>query len=706
VTAQAFRNLNALQRLASPTSSSAVRTAATTNPDGNGDHLSFHLDEDFVAMYASVPVDWGFPVGGGLSLGEFTYLSKYAGANPDGTKESWAECVARVINGMYSIQRNYCVGNLIPFDMDKAQVSAQEAYQRHHAMKWTAPGRGLEKMGTRFVHTAGSASLQNCSFWSTKNMGIDPTKPFVRLMEESMLGIGVGFDTKGSGQVLLREPDPTNVEKWIVPDSREGWCESLRLLLASYFEAGHPTWEFDYSLIRPAGEPLKTFGGTASGPEPLRRLHLRIRTMFLGRAGETITSRDIVDIANLIGQAVVAGAKRRAAEIALGEVTDTDFIGLKDWNDPKNTDRTASGTGWAWTSNNSVLATADDDLHHIIEKIEVNGEPGIVFLDMLRNYGRLVDGEQPGIDGGADGVNPCAEQPLDGRGEKCTLVEVHLNRAESREDFLRTLKFAFLYGKTVTLLPTHWDDVNAVMARNRRIGVGLTGVAEFVETHGMKTLRAWMDAGYREVRRWDKVYSEWLAVRESIKVTTLKPAGSTSLLSGATPGVHWAPLAGRFKRTMRFHKTDPMVAVLAEHGFHIEPDQQAPETTVVVTFAAEGPVMRDQYHVSLWEKASLAAEVQHWWSDNGVSVTLTYLPHEKADVRRVIDAFTGRLKTMSFIPIDASGIQYPQAPFQPITDAEFEELRGQLTEIPQEELYGMQRATEGDKFCDGDTCVL
>ena len=685
-----------------------LRVPANTNPDGDNP-LSFTLDPMFVAGYGNKTVDWGFPVGGGLTLGELTFLQKYSRLKADGTKETWLECVQRVIEGMYSLQRNWCRSTNIPFDDAKAQESAQEAFDRHFDMKWTAPGRGLATMGSEFVFTYGSSSLQNCSFWSTADLGKSPTKVFVQTMEESMLGIGVGFDTRGAGTVLIRQP-LTETRTYVIPDSREGWCESLRLLLASYFADGGPTWEFDYSELRPAGAELKRFGGTASGPGPLQNLHELIRSQFAGRAGELITSRDIVDLQNKIGQAVVAGAKRRSAEIALGDVNDEDYIGLKDWNDPANAERTGPG-GWAWTSNNSVLATVDDDLSHIVPRITVNGEPGIVFSDLLAGHGRLCDGYD-GKDLKALGVNPCAEMSLESS-EKCTLAEVHMNRAESKEDFIRTLKSAYLYAKAVTLLPTHWGDVNSVMSRNRRIGLGLTGVAQFFEAHGVETLREWLNDGYAEVERWDRVYSEWLCVRESVRMTTVKPAGSTSLLSGATPGVHWPTRSGRFLRTMRFAKDHEVVPVLEAAGFEIEPDQQAPETGVVVNFATDAPEMRDQYEVSLWQKALLAVEAQRWWSDNAVSVTLTYKSYpddpardESGQVADVIAMFKGQLKTMSFLPIDDGGTTYPQAPYQPIEDERFDEIRSNIGEVNRDALYTIKADAAGEKFCDGDTCTI
>ena len=148
--------------------------------------------------------------------------------------------------------------------------------------------------------------------------------PFILMMEQSMWGIGVGYDLKGEGNLTLHEPNPEKTELFMVPDHREGWAESVGKLLESYFFKNRAVVEFDYSDVRPAGSPLKRFGGRASGPGPLITLHTTLRSQLDKRAGETITSRDILDIMNKIGKAVVAGGARRSAQICFGDPSDTD----------------------------------------------------------------------------------------------------------------------------------------------------------------------------------------------------------------------------------------------------------------------------------------------------------------------------------------------------------------------------------------------
>ena len=206
------------------------------------DFLSFKLPDDFVDSYREKEVPCGFPIGAGNSLGELTFITKYSRRKEDGSKETWVDTGRRVIEGMFSIQKDWCKENRLPWNENKAQATAKDAFDRLFVGKWTPPGRGLWMMGTEFVHAKkNSAALQNCSFLSTEHISTrsvhDATWPFVRLMEMSMLGVGVGFDTKGADKLTIHQP-LEEVEVFVVEDSREGWCESVGKLLESYFFDG------------------------------------------------------------------------------------------------------------------------------------------------------------------------------------------------------------------------------------------------------------------------------------------------------------------------------------------------------------------------------------------------------------------------------------------------------------------------------------
>ena len=669
--------------------------------------LSFRLADDFVGSYKEKKVPWGYQDAAGNSVGEITFLRTYSRLKEDGTKETWVDVCERVINGMYSIQKDHAKSQRLPWNDSKAQSSAKEAFDRLFNLKWTPPGRGLWVMGTPLVNEQkNSAALQNCSFVSTDAMTkINPAKPFAFLMEASMLGVGVGFDDKGADKdFMIYEPKlpPVTI---VIPDTREGWVESVTSLINSYLKPEQPVYEFDYSQIRPAGTLIKTFGGTAAGHEPLEKLHEYIRGIFAGRAGEKLIRRDIADIGNLIGVCVVSGNVRRSAELLMGRLDDPDFLNLKNAAvypernsyDPKN-------PGWAWMSNNSVEVCVGDDMTHIVDSISLNGEPGVIWMDVTRKYGRLIDPPN-NKDWRAAGYNPCAEQSLESF-ECCTLVETYLNRHENLEDFKRTLKFAYLYAKTVTLLPTHWEETNAIMQRNRRIGTSMSGIANFADRVGLPTLREWMNAGYEKIQAYDKSYSEWLGIRESIKTTTVKPSGTVSILAGESPGVHWTPGGEYFMRAIRFANEDPMLPLFKASGYVVEPASESPDTTSVVFFPIRSLALRSEKDVSIWEKADLAALAQHYWSDNSVSVTVSFdAEKEKETVGRVLHMVDGKLKTISFLPM--GNHVYPQMPYTQTTKEIYDEYAMTLLPIDFTDVYaGMAADAIGEKYCSTDFCEV
>jgi adenosylcobalamin-dependent ribonucleoside-triphosphate reductase len=671
------------------------------------DLFSFRLLEEFVNKYKDLEPPFGFADAGNNSLGEITFIRTYSRVKEDGTKERWYEVCRRVIEGMYSVQKNHAKENRLPWNDNKAQKSAQEAFERMFNLKWTPPGRGMWAFGTPMtMEKKNSAALQNCAMVSTRDLDKnDPGALFAWVMDALMLGIGVGFDTVGAEkQFPIYSPtEPAFIYE--IPDTREGWVESVRMLLNSYLRPHQAIQEFNYDLIRPLGAPIKGFGGVASGPQPLIDLHNRIRTVIGGRAGETLDSRAIVDIVNLIGTCVVSGNVRRSATLALGASGDEDFINLKNAEVfPDRNSYDPEKPGWAWMSNNSISATVGTKYDDYVDLIVNNGEPGFIWLDVARNYGRLNDAPDY-KDYRVMGFNPCAEQPLESY-ELCTLVEVHLNRHESKEDFLRTLKFAYLYGKTVTLIPTHWQQTNGIMQRNRRIGTSLTGIASFADKKGLPAVREWMDEGYNTIRKYDHTYSEWLCVRESIRVTTVKPSGSVSILSGATPGVHWAPGGDYFLRAIRFGETDPMIHLFKAAGYKIEKDLVSANTQVVY-FPVHSGHPRSEKDVTLFEKIALAATAQKYWSDNGVSVTLSFDKEtESKHVAPALNMYEGQLKAVSFLPM--GNTVYPQQPYTQITKEEYESYIGKIKKINWSAIYdGVGNLDSiGEAYCTTDSCEI
>lgn len=531
-------------------------------------------------------------------------------------------------------------------------------------------------MGTPVIHKKNlSAALNNCAFVSTEDLELNPTRPFEFLMDASMLGVGVGFDTKGRDRVMILGPKE-EVEVYRIEDSREGWVNSVSKLLKAYFGVNGEKMndiEFDYSAIRPEGEPLKTFGGVSSGPRPLRELHESIRGVLNGRIGQRMDSRAIVDLFNLIGRCVVSGNVRRSAEIAFGDPDDITFMDLKDYD--KNPERAAFG----WSSNNSIFARVGMDYTEVAKRLRVNGEPGLAWLENMQKFGRMEDGPN-WKDKRVKGGNPCLEQSLESY-ELCCLVETFPARHASLSEYLRTLKFAYLYAKTVTLRMTHWPETNRVMLRNRRIGCSVSGIADFLGKHNLEELRQWLDEGYHTVQRWDEVYSNWFCIPRSIKTTSVKPSGTVSLLAGATPGMHF-PESRIYIRRMRMSKNDPLAIPLRAAGYSVVPAIGQEDTTVVVEMPiklAEG--VRVQSEVSMFEQLQLAAFLQRYWADNQVSCTITFDPvSEGPHIAQMLQYFQYQLKGVSFLPkFDYS--KYPQLPYEAIGEELYEKMTKDLKPI-------------------------
>lgn len=700
----------------------------------------FALDEVFLAQFHRKKPNFGFN-----GLGELVFYRTYSRFRPDGLKESFLDTAKRVVEGCYEIQRRHCKRMHIPWSYTRAQASAQEMFTRIWQFKFLPPGRGLWMMGTEFMWERGSAALNNCAFVSTDDqIESDPAEPFCFLMDMSMLGVGVGFDTKGAGKIRVNKPADCDL-LYTVHDSREGWVDSVRVLIRSFTTyADKGCVKFDYSAIREAGSEIKGFGGKASGPSILIELHDLIRSHLSKKVGHFLTSVDITDLMNYIGRCVVAGNVRRTAEIAFGDADDDKYCQMKNpiatliesdlpvwWevtgklyaenrytasiSDFANEDgsllipreriepaiETWNGLNHhRWASNNSVFAHVGMDYSKISQQIASNGEPGLMWLDNMRDYGRMIDGRQPGVDGRVKGGNPCLEQSLESY-ELCNLVETFPVNHEDSDDYMRTLKFAYLYAKTVTLLPTHNLRTNSVTLRNRRIGLSQSGIIQAFNKFGRRVvLSDFCDAGYNEIRRWDAIYAEWLCVPKSIKVTSVKPSGTVSLVAGVHPGIHH-PEASTYWRRVRIAKDSVLVPILSRAGYHIEPSVSDPDRTVVVKFAITDEKVRPVEKVSIWEQMQNVIDYQRYWADNQVSCTVKFQKHEVEDICRVLETYEDQLKGISFLP--HSGHGYAQAPYEPCVVQDVIEYNSNIRETDYNDYI-----TEalGSHFCDNDSCAI
>lgn len=447
-----------------------------------------------------------------------------------------------------------------------------------------------------------------------------------------------------------------------------GWVESLRLLIDSCVDGTAPV-EFNYDLVRPAGEPIRGFGGVASGPEPLRELHEQVRATLERNRGRPLSVTAIVDIMNFIGKCVVSGNVRQTAEIAFGRADSDEYIDLKNY--ALHPHRAAYG----WTSNNSLFCTPGQvDYARICERVRLNGEPGFFFLDNARRFSRM-NGVPDGKDWRAGGGNPCLEQTLESY-ELCCLVETFPNNHATLAEFLDTLEVALEYAKTVTLGLPHWAESAEVVARNRRIGCSMSGLAQFISQRGLEALRQWCEDGYAALQAVDercgssssaslsgngraltKAFATCskrgraarlaaqFGVPRSIKLTSIKPSGTVSLLAGgrrrahrkpaawpgadvrpyrmgrsprpATPGMHY-PESRFCIRRVRLGKTSALAKQLREAGYPME-DVVGDSRSVAVEFPVDmGANIRSLDAVPMWEQLALAAFLQRHWSDNQV----------------------------------------------------------------------------------------
>ena len=652
----------------------------------------FKLSGNFIDKYKRKKPPFGFN-----GLGELVYMRTYSRIKKNGKNERWWETVQRVVEGTYSMQKNHIDSYQLGWNAWQAQKSAQEMYDRIFNMKFLPPGRGLWAMGTAITEEKKLyAALNNCAFVSTKTLKEDYSKPFCFLMDASMLGVGVGFDVKGAGEIIVKGIDKDrDTTTFQIPDTREGWVDSLRLLLESYFHGSQPV-EFDYTKIRPEGEPIKGFGGVSSGHEPLEEVHEDIRKVLEKNSGEPITTTTIVDIMNLIGKCVVAGNVRRTAEIVFGDPHDEEYLDLKNYKVNKHRET------YGWTSNNSVFAELGMDYSDICKRIVDNGEPGLAWLQNMRHFSRMKNGGDD-VDHRVAGGNPCLEQSLESY-ELCCLVETFPNNHDSYEDYARTLKYAYLYAKTVTLGRTHWSDTNRVMLRNRRIGCSVSGVAQFITKHGMEELRKWLESGYDTIQEWDCMYSDWFAVPKSIKTTSVKPSGTVSLLVGATPGMHY-PESRFYIRRIRASKHSELLDPLKRAGYTVEPAFGSEDSTVVVEVPVDvGEGIRTAAELSIWEQFSLAAFLQRHWADNQVSCTATFDSEtEVEELPHVLNYFQYRLKGISLLPRHKLGA-YKQMPYEAIDEKLYNKKLKKLKPLS----FGVIKNEEAeiDKFCNNDSCEI
>lgn len=526
-------------------------------------------------------------------------------------QEGWADTCIRVVNGTMAIRKDWYVRNRISWNENRWQAFAQKMCDSMFRMEWLPPGRGLWAMGTDLLVERGAMALYNCSF---SEIGIDWVEDLCWLMDCLMFGVGAGFRPIRSGLVLRA---PSHSKPFVVPDSREGWVDLLRHTLNAF--QGGPLPIADYSQVRPFGSLIKTFGGEASGPEPLANMIDTVVNLCYQYAnGELDEIQFKTDVANLIGVCVVAGNVRRSAEIGLCEMDDPIFLELKDYK------KYPYRVGWGWMSNNSAILSKKEHFEYmdVVAQANINGHD-MGYLNLINvKKGRI--GKDDGLrEDLATGLNPCGEIPLEHR-EVCNLSETLPTRCADTQRWLEACEYACFYSSTVTLLPTHQPSTNAVISRNRRIGVGIIDFTGWKEQEGLAAVTRALREGYKHIRAINRHLAEEAGIRESVRVTTMKPGGTVPKVAGRTSGAGH-PTFHYTLRRINVGVGTPIDKVLITAGVPYEDSVYTPNTHVFEYPIVQGPAC-PATEVTIWEQAMNVVLLQREWADNAVSNTLYFKP--------------------------------------------------------------------------------
>jgi len=592
-------------------------------------------------------IPWG-------EVGYPVFKRTYARAVENRTEE-WPETVERVVKAC-----NEQLG------CDFSDIEKDELRHIMMSLKGTVAGRFLWQLGTETVDKLGLPSLQNCAFVVVDK----PIRPFTWAFEMLMLGSGVGFNIQRENIAELPSPMPdvtiTRLDKndadFIVPDSREGWVELLRRVLEASFVTGKG-FTFATHLIRSKGSPIKGFGGTASGPEDLVWGMVEINKILNAKNGSPLSSVDCLDIMNIIGRIVVAGNVRRSAQIAIGDSDDVEYLSAKRWD-------LGNIPNWRAMSNNSVVCGNIKNLHESFwDGYNGNGEPyGIINLSATRRMGRTGETQYPDPD--VQGFNPCAEQGL-ANFETCCLAEIYLPNIESYEELKKVACYLYRINKHSLAIKCAIKETEHIVHKNMRMGIGVTGYLQATEEQ-----RSWLSDCYNYLREYDKEYSRLAGFPRSIKLTTVKPSGTLSLLAGVTPGAH--PAYSQFYiRRVRMASNSPLVRAAKNAGYPVEFvrnfDGTEDHSTEVVSFPCKFPegtkLAKD---MTALDQLEVIKRLQKEWSDNAVSVTIYYRLEELEAIKQWLKENLEVVKSVSFLLHNDHG--FDQAPLEEITEEEYNKM--------------------------------
>jgi ribonucleoside-triphosphate reductase len=596
-------------------------------------------------------------------LQKFQYYDKYARFNYDHMRrETWIETVDRAVEFLRELSED----KLPEADYVRLRDSILNM-------------KGMPSM--RLLAMAGPAARRsNITIYNCSYMPVDSLDAFVEALIISMSGCGVGYTVERAyvEQLprVMRQSGEAPIQ-FQVPDSADGWAEALRLGLQTWFDGGDV--EFDFSLVRPAGAPLLTKGGRASGPEPLRTMLNFVRDRILARQGGFLRPLDGHDIMCAVGGAAVSGGVRRTAMIALFDFDDDE---MRQCKNAKN----IMGNEQRWNANNSAV-WPDRDLsqaeitRYLLEMVESGtGEPGIFSRRAAINT--LPERRQP-----ADfGTNPCGEIVLRPY-QFCNLSIAVARPEDSLETLKEKVELATIIG-TIQSAGTHFPGLRPQWQQNceeeRLLGVDINGQMD------SKLAR---DPQVQEELRLhavavNKKYAEMLGINQSTSVTCVKPSGNSSQLLNCSPGVHprWAPY---YVRNVRVGTHTPVYKVLRDAGLPMDPENgQTAEnaTTWVAHFpvkAPEGAITRNDR--TALEQCDYWLQVKTKWTEHNPSVTITYRQDEVIDIIKWVWENQDKIGGMTFLP--AFDAQYDQMPYEEVTEEEYLKLASKFPNVDFSKLW-------------------
>jgi ribonucleoside-diphosphate reductase alpha chain len=610
----------------------------------------------------------------------YIHKSRYARYLPNlNRREHWEETVSRYIAFMKNhLSKNYKFEDADLFDELRKAIVDMQIMPSMRAMM--TAGTALER-----DNTAG----YNCSY-----LPIDDPKAFDEAMFILMCGTGVGFSVERQYVNKLPEiPDRIYESDTVitVKDSKEGWAKALRMLIALLYSGEQPKW--DLSKLRPAGSPLKTFGGRSSGPGPLEELFKFVVMLFKKAQGRKLTSIECHDIMCKIGDVVVVGGVRRSAMISLSNLSD---------------DRMRNAKSGAWWEANGQRALANNSAVYT-EKPEIglfmkewlslyeskSGERGI----FSREASQKVAAKNGRRDAEHEfGTNPCSEIILRPY-QFCNLTEVIVRAEDTEKDLIRKVRLATILGTFQSTL-THFPYLRKIWQKNteeeRLLGVSLTGIydCKLLNKHNDSSIGKRLESMKEMAVDTNKKYAEELGIPVSAAITCVKPSGTVSQLTDTASGIHPRHDPYYFRR-VRSDNKDPITNHLISSGIPSEPDVMKPGSTTVFTFPKKAPVgamMRSD--VSAIDHLNLWLQYQRHWCEHKPSVTISVQEHEWLAVGSWVWEHFDEVSGISFLPYD--GGTYRQAPYETVTKEQYDELLSKMPDtIDWTSLYEGEDNVEG-----------